>query len=246
MTFKAVKRTLVVDEVAAALRARVLSEEVKAGDLLPPERQLAEELGVSRLTLRAALSRLLAEGLVTIRQGDGVRAADFRRTGTLEVLVDLFGVLSGNRVARARLLRDLLEVRRTVAGQLVALACSRHDVTSLHGIQEAIASLATLAERPEPPSRQAFVAVEMQISRALVRAADNRAFELILNTVERFMRANPELGENFPVDMKDALRSYRRLMELIRKRDGNTASAHVQDTMRALDEVFLKAYVRGR
>lgn len=75
-----------VDAVVERLRADLLAGHFH--EHLPPERQLAEALGVSRLTLRAALARLEAEGLVRARQGEGVRVlAPFEHGG-----VGLLGV----------------------------------------------------------------------------------------------------------------------------------------------------------
>src|SRR5262245_54620434 len=81
--FSPVPRRLAVDEVAARLRSEILGGGLAPGELLPPERDLAITLGVSRLTLRSAMARLVAQGLIHVRQGEGVRAADYRRQAGL-------------------------------------------------------------------------------------------------------------------------------------------------------------------
>ena len=75
-----------VDITTDHLRSLIISGEYPTDSLLPPERRLAEELGVNRLTLRAALARLEAEKLVVPRQGQGIRVQDWRRTGGLSLL----------------------------------------------------------------------------------------------------------------------------------------------------------------
>src|SRR2546428_13603888 len=79
------------DGAAEKLRARILRGRFPAGSDLPAERLLSEELGVSRLTLRAALARLQVEGLVRAVHGSGNRVLDFRRHGGVDLLVHLLG-----------------------------------------------------------------------------------------------------------------------------------------------------------
>jgi len=62
-------------QLEAALREALALETWRAGEAMPPERQLAEQFGVSRLTLRKALERLEAQGLVRRRQGSGTYVA---------------------------------------------------------------------------------------------------------------------------------------------------------------------------
>src|SRR3990167_4561849 len=105
-----------VDAVVERLRSDVLRGAFPSGGHLPPERQLALALGVSRLTLRAALARLEAEGLVRARQGEGVRVLDLAQHGTLAVLAHM------DLSARPEVLRSFLELRRAVAADAGAPA----------------------------------------------------------------------------------------------------------------------------
>ncbi len=74
------------DVVLDTLVARILGGAVPIGGLLPPERELAGELGVSRATLREAMQRLDALGLISPQQGSGTRVRDWRRDGRFELL----------------------------------------------------------------------------------------------------------------------------------------------------------------
>src|ERR1700734_2636752 len=77
-----VARSSVVDAVADKLRGEILAGRLPAGSRLPSERELSLALGVNRLTLRAALARLEALGLVATRHGAGTIVSEGRaRTG---------------------------------------------------------------------------------------------------------------------------------------------------------------------
>src|SRR5260221_6505887 len=75
-----VARSSVVDAVADRLRGEILAGRLAPGTRLPSERELSLALGVNRLTLRAALARLEAIGLVSTRHGAGTLVAAWRET----------------------------------------------------------------------------------------------------------------------------------------------------------------------
>src|ERR1051325_8177695 len=76
----------IADTIFAELRRKILSGELKAGERLSGERELAIKYGTNRNTLREAVRKLEQARLVTVRHGQGVTVADFSRTGTPELL----------------------------------------------------------------------------------------------------------------------------------------------------------------
>src|SRR5574341_1094738 len=72
----------IADTIFAELRRKILSGELKAGERLSGERELAIKYGTNRNTLREAVRKLEQARLVTVRHGQGVTVADFRRTPT--------------------------------------------------------------------------------------------------------------------------------------------------------------------
>lgn len=114
-----VQRRSVPDEVAEQLTDVIVTGEVPPGDQLPSERDLAERLGVSRPTVRAALTRLAAIGLVETRQGGGSTVRDFRRHAGLDLLPRL---LLGRGGVDLRVVRDIVEARSSLGPQVAAMA----------------------------------------------------------------------------------------------------------------------------
>ena len=86
-------------QLAEILRSRIIAGEWSPGEQLPSEQALATEVGVSRPTVRAALSLLMASGLVRIRQGAGTFVASH---GT--------GVVAGLKLFRS--ISDLISEQR--------------------------------------------------------------------------------------------------------------------------------------
>ena len=87
-----------VDLCADAIRDAILDGRFKVGDRLPPERALADMFDLNRLTIRGALTRLTAEGLLSVRQGSGYRVEDVYRTTGPAVLSSLLHRAQENSV----------------------------------------------------------------------------------------------------------------------------------------------------
>lgn len=115
----------VVDQARDALAAFVRSAPV--GTKLPPERQLAQRLGVSRTTLRDGVSRLALLGLLEVRQGDGT----YVRSPTALQLVPLLRPLIEGRGSTTQ---ELIELKRHLEPEVAAAAagnCTDAQATAL-------------------------------------------------------------------------------------------------------------------
>src|SRR6478752_2613722 len=128
----------IASSVFQDLRRAILSGEFASGERLPGERELAQKYQTNRNTLREAVRRLEHARLVTVRHGQGVTVADFRKTGTLELLPP-FLENSGNAAEIHALLEDILPARLLVlefATRLAAKRASTDDISRLRDITE--------------------------------------------------------------------------------------------------------------
>ena len=85
-----ISRVSLPEQIAALMRKDFFTGAYKPGDKLPSERELADSLGIARLTLRKALGALEQEGWISISQGRNIEVNDFRTSVGVEVLPDLF------------------------------------------------------------------------------------------------------------------------------------------------------------
>lgn len=144
MDLQPVSRASAVDDCAHQLRRAILTGALPEGRRLPPERELAERLGVNRGTLRAALARLQAAGLLRVRQGSGAVVQDFERTGGPDLLPGL-AELAREEGALPALCAELLRIRRHLAGAVLErIAELRPDpapvVAAVDGFARALAA----------------------------------------------------------------------------------------------------------
>lgn len=106
------------DAIAASLERRILEGSLKSGDRLPPERELAVELGVSRPSLREAIQKLASKGMVQSRQGGGTFVTDVLGASFSDPWQDMMG-------KHPNLREDMLEFRRMLEGQAAEWAAER-------------------------------------------------------------------------------------------------------------------------
>jgi GntR family transcriptional repressor for pyruvate dehydrogenase complex len=98
------------DTIFDDLRSKILRGDLRPGEKLTGERELAGEYGTNRNTLREAVRKLEQARMVTVRHGRGVIVRDYRKTGTLELLSPYLNS-SPHAAEAARLVTDILEPR---------------------------------------------------------------------------------------------------------------------------------------
>jgi len=109
MPYHNVRQPRLADVITERLEAMILEGSLKPGQRLPPERKLAEHFGVSRPSLREAIQKLSARGLLTSRQGGGTYVSNDLNSGYSDPLLDMLA-----RHQEFHL--DLLEFRDAMEG----------------------------------------------------------------------------------------------------------------------------------
>jgi len=236
-----VARSSVVDAVSDRLRNEILAGRLAPGSRLPSERELSLALGVNRLTLRAALARLEAMGLVTTRHGSGTEVAAWRERAGLEALPMVMGSLDPDEPAWLELLTAMLEVRRVLATEAVALAAERHT-------EEDIAAMRAIAK--EQVTRltdvQAYARGDLDFQRVVIRAARNIGFELLLNSFARFPDEQPNLVATLYDRREESVGFYDTIIDIVKQRDPDAARDALRTVFTELDEEWLSRHGHKR
>jgi GntR family transcriptional repressor for pyruvate dehydrogenase complex len=132
MTFSHIKQPLkqtkLSEVIVSQLEAMILEGSLKAGQKLPPERELAKQFEVSRPSLREAIQMLEAKGLVKRRQGGGTYVSDKILSGLSD---PLFELLSRSNESQF----DLLEFRHGIEGMSAYYAAMRGTDTDFKEIE---------------------------------------------------------------------------------------------------------------
>jgi len=169
-------------QIADQLRGLIRAGEFPVGTRLPPERDLATQLGVSRPSVREALIALEVEGLVEVRMGSGIYVIAQEPAASAPRVDAAFGPF------------EIIRARQVVECELAALAARQMDAAQVAGLREALAMMADDVARGVPPIRG-----DRLYHLRIAEAADNGP---LLRTVTELFdeRNNPlfeQLGQHF-------------------------------------------------
>lgn len=177
---------------ASALRRAVLTGELGPGERLAPERALATQLGVSRLTLRAALAALTAQGLLAVRQGSGYVVQDFTRsTGGGELLADLASMAS-ERGALVPIATELLRVRRHLARAVLDYLVEHPPkIAAIRAFERAVDAMEAVVSRGGDV--EDIAAADLVVVSALLDTTSSPVLKLCMNPVVAVVTQSPRL-----------------------------------------------------
>ncbi len=214
---KPIRRSALYEEVVDRLREFIDVQELRPGDRLMPERELAEQLGVSRTSVRQALTALKVLGIVDIRRGDGVYLVR-----TEELIPGLALEVLESEADHPM----IWEVREAVETQAARLAARRRTDADLERMDAALDAMAeSVAAGGEG------VVGDRHFHEAILRAAHNpmlqRLFEQLADAIDKTSQGSLSLKGEPPI----SLDAHRAILAAIRSRAeddaGNLMRSHL-------------------
>jgi DNA-binding FadR family transcriptional regulator len=185
MPFSPIKKQKISEQVAASIRDAIMSGQMRPSEALPSERDLAERFHVNRSSIREALHRLEAWGLIEIRQGNATLVRDFLVTAGPELLPF---VLAPAGLPDPKIVRDLLGIRSMILAWTARQAAHAPPPRDL----ERLAWLTRELEQPGHDAEELQV-LDFDFFQELVRLTDNRVLALLANTIRHVYLARPAL-----------------------------------------------------
>lgn len=202
------------------------------GTPLPPERELAARLGVSRPTLREALQRMARDGWIVTRGGRPPVVSDFWSHGNLNVLAWLAGqaeLLPSDFVTR------LLEVRAALMPPFGRAAVERHPA-------KVVAFVSAFEDLDDEPA--AFVAFDWELQRRLATLSGNYVLSLMLNGFAALYERAARQYFARPESRAASRRFYRRLLEAAMAADARRAGEVLADAMQESIRLWQETFSR--
>ena len=232
--FAPIKRRRLSDEVSAQIQVRIAAGELRSGDKLPPERELAESFGVSRGAVREALRGLERTGLVALQAG--ARGGAFVGRGDPGLIGDSFRSLYQLGSVS---LDDLVEARLWLESSVVRVACARATEADLAALEANVdeAERLFLARRYEDK-----IDVHVEFHNVLARCTRNAVTVMLMGALMQVMRdfAHAVGGERD----NQTIEARRRFLARMRARDADGAVATMAEHLESLRKRY-RARVRG-
>lgn len=212
-TIDAGRRGTTSEEVVLRLREMIQHGELNSGDRLPPERDLAKFLGVSRPTLRAGIRSMVAVGALQSKQGAGTFVVEADESPTLDgnalrMMVALNGFTSA----------EIFEARIALEMSIAGFAAERRTGDQLATMSEEITGMFASLEEPEQ-----FLIHDMQFHQTVAAASGNRILTALMNMIAKILFEVRSKTVKHATDLKESAEMHRHIYRAIRQQNSDAA-----------------------
>jgi GntR family transcriptional repressor for pyruvate dehydrogenase complex len=219
-----VTRPKLYEQIVERIHDHIVEADLRAGDRLPPERELAARLGVSRASVSQALVALEVLGTVSVRHGDGA---------VLLAPVNRLHLVAALRAHQDRL-PEVIEARDALEGRLAALAAERRTDDDLAAID---AALEAMARDVEAGGRG--VEGDELFHAAVTRAGHSGLLARLMEEISELVRETRLESLGQPGRPQASLASHREIAEAIRRQDAEAATHAMHAHLTLVSDVAL-------
>ena len=205
-----IRKTRAYEEIVRQLQSLIAQGQLKPGDRLMTERELAGQFRVSRVTVRQALSVLQAMGLVESRVGNGT----FARTNGAPTVTVLAPMLNPPRTS----LLEQLELRRLIEPEVARLAAGRATPAHTREMARFIDLQKQMMKQGRP-----FVEEDSAFHLAIARSAGNHLLSQMMESIHELLRDSREQSLQTRPAMARSLAGHQRIIAAVRKHDPKAA-----------------------
>ncbi len=210
-----ISSSTVVNSVVEKLRQALARGQWRTGDMLPGQRELAEQLGISRPSLREAVTVLETLGLVRSLPGKGVLVLD----------ADAAAQEPGLDTSAAASLADVLELRYTLEPFIVGLVAQSANSQDIGQLR---LTLMDMREALEADDSEAGVRAYIAFHEALFALTTNPIFQSVVQQTGNALKQSADMLRNSPEHLAARLKENEAVVRAIRERSSAQASAQMR------------------
>jgi len=218
-TLKPVRRDRIRDQVFEQLKDQIFKGSWQPGSKIPSENELAAMLGVSRVSIREGLQKLVTLGILDTRHGEGTYVKEFSSDIHLNTLFPLLALDRMN-------ILQVLEYRKVMDTGSVELAVERATEEDLQDMERIYASMTENSDEAGDLSK--FAEADLEFHLAVSRATKNPVFIKVNSIIKDILSVSME-GIVRTLGKHDGLHYHRRILDAIRKRDEEEAKRLMEE-----------------
>ncbi len=211
--------------IVEQIESRILEGNLKIGDQLPSERELAEQFAVSRIAVREAVKALREKGLVEIKPGRGT----FITNGTQSVVQRSFGMLM--KFGPGDGSSSLVEVREILEPEIAALAATRIADEQIAAMTEAVRIMDTALDNVD-----VFVEADLDFHLALAQATQNPIIPILMNSIIDLLRTQRKRIALVNGGLQRGQSHHKKILEAVIRRDSKAARQAMQRHLQQVGE----------
>jgi GntR family transcriptional regulator, transcriptional repressor for pyruvate dehydrogenase complex len=216
--YKLVRTSRLYEQIVQQIEESIVKGNLKPGDQLPAERELAQRFGVSRTAVREAVKALREKGLVEAYSGRGTFITD----GTTQAVRQSLDLMV--KIGQPEGSTQLAEVRAILEPEIAALAAARIQEPELVTMREAVATMDKAGQDPD-----AYIEADLDFHLALAEAADNPLILSLLDSIVGLLREQRLRIFRVPGGPERGQIHHKKILEAVERRDPEKA----REAMRA-------------
>jgi len=225
--FGILQKDALSEKIVERLLNLIREKQLHPGDRLPPERELAPMMGVSRPSLREALRALSVMKVIENRQGSGTYITSLKPELFVNHLDFIFSVNDATFI-------DLFEARKIIEVGLVALAAKLINQEQLSRLEGCLKRSAAAVEKPG-----AFLQADLDLHNIIIEASHNRTLALFMKSINQINIASRQRTNELPEVRRRTLKDHKAIVAALREHDPEAAAqamrnhlAHVEDALK--------------
>jgi len=200
----------------------ILSGRLQQGDRLPSERELAEQMRISKTIAHAGIVDMQRMGFLEVVPRKGIFVGNYAENGTLEMLASIMNYNGGKLDSRNA--RSILEVRLALEGLALEAVAKNRSEETLRRLREIIEEAEDLVRDGAEPDYQALALLHFKFHHYICVASGNTISPLIFNAFKTPSLAFWEASTRVK-SPRETVERLRRYYDLIEQRDGAGAIA---------------------
>lgn len=221
MNIQPIQKINVVEQVFEQMQGLLIEGTWKPGDKLPSENELSDSFGVSRMTIRQAMQKLKALGMIETRTGSGSYVRELSPEDSLNELIPLLYVGKPSQI-------QVFQFREMIESESVRIAATAADEKSLNQLEE---MLGKMKKASEEDNLKAFSNYDLKYHMIIVKLTDNpmiiKAYDILKNVLTESMISVIE-----KMKYKPALGFHRRILDAMEDRDATLAEKLMREHIR--------------
>jgi GntR family transcriptional repressor for pyruvate dehydrogenase complex len=209
------------ERIVSQIEQRIEAGDLKVGDRLPSERELAEQFAVSRTAVREAVKALRQKGLVEILPGRGT----FITNGTSDTVRSSLDMLI--KMGSTKGSGYMVEVREILEPEIAALAATRITEEYIATMQEAVNIMDTALDNVD-----LFVEADLDFHLALAEGTQNPIIPILVDSIIDLLRKQRKRIGLTTGGLQRGQVHHKKILDAIVRRDPQAARQAMQDHLR--------------
>src|SRR5262245_11201720 len=219
-TVEPIDRSGITELVVQRIKELLGRGDLKAGSRLPPERELADMLHISRPSLRTALKALSVMGVINAKPGAGTYIAK----SLPEVFTEPMHFMT---LINNTSVEELFEARRIIEAGLAELAAERATDPDIAALTREVVDMKATINDPEE-----FLKHDVRFHQAMARAANNKLMSGIMDTVAQLLFHIRRQTITHESDLEEAIEWHEKIIAAMQKHDPKRAKEMLSGHLR--------------